>query len=268
VTRAEAVRAGWLAEVGIENRAFRGIAPGARARPGIAQACANLFAARVARANLIRLRQAVRVRFTTETEFALTTDAPLDTVVGAVKRLVVADLLERYAAGRRGLSFHVARALARRPDDAAAVVARRAVVVALAINRAIRVQVARARAEAQARVRAFGAVRAAGVQLAGWGRRWIVNAEVSALTFDVSRRAMPYFDAVGMRLTLVVAFTVDAAEAVRLVAVATELAGIEAAVAGGAASTGTARVARGAADLRRGRRQRRPQKSRAVASYR
>ena len=263
------MRAGGLTELGVERGAFRGVAPRTGARAWLAKPGANLLAAGVARAHLIRLRQAIGVRLARRAELTLTTHLPLDARLRAVERQTVANLVRRHAARLIRLSAHVTRIFARRSDDAAAVVAGGAVIVALAVDRAIRVEIAGARAQAQARICALGAERAAGVKLARRGWRRVADTEGSALTLDVARFAVPDLDTVGVRLALVVAFAVDAAEAVGLVAVAIELARAEApgrcGAAGAGAALGRARIAGGAAEKGQRGCQRRAQKGHAVA---
>ncbi len=249
VARAEAVRTGGQAQLVVEDRALCGVTPGARPRFGIAQPRANLFAALVFGANLVRDTQAIGVGFARRAKLALPAHAALDALRATMKRLVLTDLIERHAARITGLAFQCgfavdqARVGARRAHDDAAVIASGAVVVRRAVDRAVRIQITGTCADAQRLVGAFVAVRAGRVELAGLGWSRVTRTEVLAPAVDVVRLAMTDRDAVGVRPALVAAFAFYAAEAMVLIAVVAGLAGGEAPAGRPAVGAGAVGVA-------------------------
>src|SRR5690349_8036763 len=126
-----------------------------------------------------------------------------------------ADLVSRRAARVSRGCLRVTSRLARRARHAAAVVAGSAVSVASTVNRAIGVEVTRAGADAQRGLSAFVALGTAGVELAWLGGSFVVHAVVLALSVDLHAAAVTDGHAVGVRLALVIAFALEAREAVR-----------------------------------------------------
>jgi len=218
------MRTGGDAQLRVEGSAASGVTPGAGADVGVAKLGANLLTALVPCANLIGNSQAIRVGFASCAELALAANTADDAELAALVGLTRANLTAGDATSVGLLAREAARVFTRGARDASAVEAGRAGVVALAIGRAVGVQIPRAGSDTQVAFGTFVAARAVRIQLARGGRDRVPDAEGLALAVDIAHVAVADLFAILVRATGVAALAFDAGETVKLVALTGRLA--------------------------------------------
>jgi hypothetical protein len=167
----EAVRAGGLPRQATIPYATRGrVSPRARGVLDVAELGADLRAALVFGADLIRRGQAVRIHLAGAAELARSAGVASDAALAALIRFARPNLVERNAAAVFGNSLQVASVCARAAGEGSTGIPVGARAVIGAVCRAIRVQITRSRADAEKSVR--------GVAL-GVGARGTVRVELT-----------------------------------------------------------------------------------------